>query len=93
MTSLLPILQDILPMIMPASVQVTRSNELDAGTGQTEGMVRKGAIIDKSKKICASGRSLLTLSKCCELSFRAIIAIQLRAEVASVVFFRKSPVI
>lgn len=41
-------------MIMPGPVQVVKSTELDAGTGQTEGMIRKGAIIGKSDKICAS---------------------------------------
>jgi hypothetical protein len=55
MTSLLPIISDIIPMVMPAAVQVTKSTDLDAGTGQTEGMIRKGAIINKSEKICASG--------------------------------------
>jgi hypothetical protein len=55
MTSLLPIISDIIPMVMPGAVHVTKSTELDAGTGQTEGMVRKGAIINKSEKICASG--------------------------------------
>ncbi|TVY37486.1 hypothetical protein LOCC1_G006194 [Lachnellula occidentalis] len=39
---------------MPGSVQVTKSTALDEGTGQTEGMIRQGAIIDKSDKICAS---------------------------------------
>jgi hypothetical protein len=59
MTSLLPIISDILPIIMPSQVQVTKSSELDPGTGQTEGMIRKGAIVGKSDKICASGISLL----------------------------------
>jgi len=39
---------------MPSSVHVTRASELDEGTGQTEGMIRKGAIVGKSDKICAS---------------------------------------
>ncbi|PYH40320.1 RmlC-like cupin [Aspergillus saccharolyticus JOP 1030-1] len=39
---------------MSHSVHVTRSSELDAATGgQTAGMVRKGAIIGKSDKICS----------------------------------------
>lgn len=53
--SFLPIIKDLLPIVMPSSVQVTKSTELDAGTGQTEGMIRKGAIVNKSDKICASG--------------------------------------
>ncbi|KAL2061342.1 hypothetical protein VTL71DRAFT_7615 [Oculimacula yallundae] len=54
MTSLLPIIKDILPIIMPSKVHVTKSTELDVATGQTDGMVRKGAIIKKSNKVCAS---------------------------------------
>lgn len=58
MTSLLPILQDIVPIVMGgAAVHVTKSTELDAGTVQTEGMIRKGAIVNKSDKVCASGKS------------------------------------
>lgn len=41
-------------MVMPAHVHVTRFTDLDSETGQTEGMARKGAIINKSDKICAS---------------------------------------
>ncbi|CZT44559.1 uncharacterized protein RSE6_04745 [Rhynchosporium secalis] len=39
---------------MPSQVHVTKSTELDVATGQTDGMVRKGAIIKKSDKVCAS---------------------------------------
>ncbi|KAH7327203.1 RmlC-like cupin domain-containing protein [Rhexocercosporidium sp. MPI-PUGE-AT-0058] len=39
---------------MPSHVHVTKSTELDVATGQTNGMVRKGAIIKKSNKLCAS---------------------------------------
>ncbi|CZT10955.1 uncharacterized protein RAG0_15269 [Rhynchosporium agropyri] len=39
---------------MPSQVHVTKSTELDIATGQTDGMVRKGAIIKKSDKVCAS---------------------------------------
>lgn len=39
---------------MVAPVEVTKSTELQTNTGQTEGMVRKGAIIDKSDDISAS---------------------------------------
>ncbi|PWY83370.1 RmlC-like cupin [Aspergillus heteromorphus CBS 117.55] len=39
---------------MSNAVHVTRASELDEGTGgQTAGMVRKGAIIDKSDNICS----------------------------------------
>jgi len=57
MTSLIPIVKDILPIIMPGDVHVTKSTELEEGTGQTEGMIRKGAIVGKSDKLCASGKS------------------------------------
>ncbi|KAI9762905.1 MAG: hypothetical protein M1835_007963 [Candelina submexicana] len=37
------------------AVQITRSSELDAHTGgETGGMVRQGAIVDKSDRLCAS---------------------------------------
>ena len=39
---------------MAAPVEVIRSTELHDNTGQTEGMVRKGAIVDKSDRISAS---------------------------------------
>jgi len=39
---------------MPGEVSVTKSTELSEGTGQTEGMVRKGAIVGKSDKICGT---------------------------------------
>ncbi|CZT09686.1 uncharacterized protein RCO7_03762 [Rhynchosporium graminicola] len=39
---------------MPSQVHVTKSTELDIATGQTDGMVRKGAIVKKSDKVCAS---------------------------------------
>lgn len=55
MASFLPIIKDLIPIVMPSSVHVTKSTALDEGTGQTEGMIRQGAIIDKSVKICASG--------------------------------------
>jgi hypothetical protein len=58
MASLLPIIKDILPILMPSTVHVTKASELDSATGQTDGMIRKGAIIGKSDKICASGMSV-----------------------------------
>jgi hypothetical protein len=59
MSSLLPLLKDLVPIMKGGSpVHVTKSTGLDSGTGQTEGMIRKGAIINKSDKICASGMSI-----------------------------------
>lgn len=42
---------------MAAPIQVTKASEITASTAQTDGMVRKGAIIDKSS-ISASGTLL-----------------------------------
>lgn len=39
---------------MTAEVQVIKASDIKTSTGQTEGVVRQGAIIDKSDKICAS---------------------------------------
>lgn len=40
---------------MVAEVQVTKASDIKTSTGQTEGMIRQGAIVDKSDKVCASG--------------------------------------
>ena len=74
MSSFIPILRDIIPIIMPSEVQVTKSTELDAGTGQTEGMIRKGAIVKKSEHICASGRIPFPTS--CILPIPRILTVQ-----------------
>lgn len=42
---------------MAAPVQVTKAAELHTNTGQTEGMIRQGAIIDKSDNLSASGQT------------------------------------
>ena len=42
---------------MAAPVQLTKASELQTNTGQTEGMIRQGAIIDKSDNLSASGPS------------------------------------
>jgi len=39
---------------MSRSVQITRSSSLSVGTGQSEGMIRKGAIVNQSDQVCAS---------------------------------------
>lgn len=49
-------------MLRPGKVQVVKSTELDEGTGQTEGMIRKGAIVGMSDRLCASGRFILSES-------------------------------
>lgn len=60
--SYLPIVKDLIPMIMPSQVHVTKSTDLDSGTGQTEGMIRKAAIVEKSDKLCASCECYLNMN-------------------------------
>lgn len=52
--SFLPIIKDIIPLIMPSPVHITKSSELSSSTGQTDGMIRQGAIIGRSASICGS---------------------------------------
>lgn len=40
---------------MPEPVHVTRAADIKTSDGQTDGMIRQGAIVDKSDKVCASG--------------------------------------
>ena len=42
---------------MVTSVQVTKASELGTDAKQTQGMVRQGAIVDKSDLLSASGLS------------------------------------
>lgn len=44
---------------MSPSVHVTRANELDSATGQTDGMMRQGAITGKSNKMCSLGKPII----------------------------------
>lgn len=54
--SLLNLLPDILPMIMPSEVQVTKASDLEAQrAGRDSAMIRQGAVIGRSDKMCASG--------------------------------------
>ena len=46
---------------MPAPVQVTKASELHTNTGQTDGMIRQGAIIDQSDNLSVSGPSPLPI--------------------------------
>lgn len=41
---------------MPREVQIVKSTDIETSTGQTEGMIRQGAIVDMSDKVCASSR-------------------------------------
>ena len=53
---------------MPAEVQRVRAADIETGTGQTEGMIRQGAIVDRSDKICASGMLCYRIAVCLDLS-------------------------
>lgn len=56
--SIFSLLPDILPMILPSAVHVTKAEDLEAqrATGTNAGMVRQGAIVGKSDKMCATGK-------------------------------------
>jgi hypothetical protein len=74
MASLLPLIQDILPMILPASVAVTKAADIlpaqthPAESGpQQEGeasgvrVISRTAIVDKTDKMCGSGKQAHSL--------------------------------
>ncbi|KAK8075506.1 hypothetical protein PG997_010169 [Apiospora hydei] len=54
--SIFSLLPDILPMILPSAVHVTKAEDLEAqrATSSHPGMVRQGAIVGKSDKMCAT---------------------------------------
>ncbi|KAK8016675.1 hypothetical protein PG993_014864 [Apiospora rasikravindrae] len=54
--SIFSLLPDILPMILPSAVHVTKAEDLEAqrATSSNSGMVRQGAIVGKSDKMCAT---------------------------------------
>ncbi|KAH7324366.1 RmlC-like cupin domain-containing protein [Stachybotrys elegans] len=55
MASLLPIISDILPMIIPAATQVIRARDLEPSHPTVEGpIIQRPAVVDKSDKMCAS---------------------------------------
>lgn len=54
--SLLSLLPDILPMIIPSEVQVTKASDLEAQrAGKDSAMIRQGAVVGKTDKMCATG--------------------------------------
>ena len=56
--SLLSLLPDILPMIIPSEVQVTKASDLEAQrAGKDSAMIRQGAVVGKTDKMCATGES------------------------------------
>jgi hypothetical protein len=53
--SFFSLLPDILPMILPSEVHVSKAEDLEAQReGNNEPMIRQGAIIGKSDKMCAT---------------------------------------
>lgn len=58
MMSLLALIPDILPMIMPGNVQVTKASDLEAQrAGKDSAMIRQGAVVGKTDKMCATGEA------------------------------------
>ena len=67
MASFLPIIEDILPMILPASISVVKAVEImphlpppDDAQGAASGVrvISRNAVVDKSGKLCATGKRM-----------------------------------
>ncbi|KAI1451829.1 hypothetical protein F4805DRAFT_449876 [Annulohypoxylon moriforme] len=57
MSGFFSLLPDLLPMIMPSEVQITKASDLEAQRdGKDAAMIRQGAVIGKSDRMCASGK-------------------------------------
>ncbi|KAI0396417.1 cupin domain-containing protein [Xylariaceae sp. FL0594] len=54
MSSILSLLPDILPMILPSAVTVVKAEDLESQRPKDSPMVRQGAIIGKSDRMCAT---------------------------------------
>ncbi|KAI0828101.1 RmlC-like cupin [Hypoxylon sp. FL0890] len=55
MSGFFSLLPDILPMIMPSEVQITKASDLEAQRdGKDAPMIRQGAVIGKSDRMCAT---------------------------------------
>ncbi|OTA89095.1 hypothetical protein M434DRAFT_34583 [Hypoxylon sp. CO27-5] len=55
MSGLFSLLPDLLPMIMPSEVQITKASDLEAQRdGKDAPMIRQGAVIGKSDRMCAT---------------------------------------
>ncbi|KAI5923997.1 hypothetical protein F4810DRAFT_666935 [Camillea tinctor] len=56
MESLFSLIPDLLPMILPSAVHVVKASDLEAQRDAKDAsMIRQGAIIGKSDKMCATG--------------------------------------
>jgi hypothetical protein len=72
MASLLPLIQDILPMILPASITVTKAADIlppvteRSGDGQERSgvqVISRNAVVDKTDRMCASGEQCYLLAQ------------------------------
>ncbi|KAI1135954.1 RmlC-like cupin [Hypoxylon sp. FL0543] len=55
MSGFFSLLPDILPMIMPSEVHITKASDLEAQRdGKDAPMIRQGAVIGKSDRMCAT---------------------------------------
>ncbi|KAI0003474.1 hypothetical protein F4779DRAFT_99583 [Xylariaceae sp. FL0662B] len=55
MSSFFSLLPDLLPMILPSAVHITKASDLEAQRqGKDAAMIRQGAVIGKSDKMCAT---------------------------------------
>ncbi|KAI1812130.1 RmlC-like cupin domain-containing protein [Poronia punctata] len=54
MSSIFSLLPDILPMILPSAVTVVKGSDLETQRPQDSPMIRQGAIIGKSDRMCAT---------------------------------------
>lgn len=57
MSSLLPIISEILPMIMPASANITRAKQLEPSHPTVEGpVIERPAVVGKCDNMCVTGK-------------------------------------
>lgn len=57
MSALLPLISEILPMILPASANITRAKQLEPTHPTVEGpVIERPAVVGKCDKMCVSGK-------------------------------------
>ncbi|KAJ4004686.1 hypothetical protein NW766_011417 [Fusarium irregulare] len=63
MASLLPLIAEILPMIMPASANITRAKQLEPTHPTVEGpVIERPAVVGKCDNMCVSETIIYTVS-------------------------------
>ncbi|KAI2630202.1 RmlC-like cupin [Hypomontagnella submonticulosa] len=66
MSGFFSLLPDLLPMIMPSKVQITKASDLAAQRdGKDAAMIRQGAVIGKSDRMCATASIVLIAKPHC----------------------------